>query len=327
MKPRVLVTRHVYPQTIAVLAEAASPIYRDRREVADEEELQRLVAGCEGIVSQLTDPITAEVLAAAPRLRVVAQVAVGVDNIDVAAATARSIVVTNTPGVLTESTADLTFALLLAVARRLPAAEHYLREGRWGRWDVDLLVGTDVHGRTLGLVGLGRIGRAVARRARGFGMRILYSGPRPAPAEVEAELEARHVSLEQLLARSDFVSLHVPLTDDTRGMIGISELSRMQRSAFLINTSRGAVVDEPALAAALHEGLLAGAGLDVFAEEPRVHPDLLTAPNVVLLPHIASATVATRTRMCTLAAENAVAVLRGERPPCPVNPQVLDARR
>lgn len=327
MKPRILVTRHVYRQAIAVLEEVGEVVYRDRREVPDEAELQRLVADCEGMVCQLTDPITQGVLAAGPRLRVVAQVAVGVDNIDVAAATARKVVVTNTPGVLTEATADLTFALLLAVARRLPAAESHLREGRWGRWDVDLLVGTDVHARTLGLVGLGRIGRAVARRARGFGMKILYSAPRPAPAEVERDLDARHVTLPRLLAHSDFVSLHVPLNEQTRGMIGIGELSRMQRSAFLINTARGAVVDEAALAAALHEGLLAGAGLDVFEDEPRVHPDLLTAPNVVLLPHIASATVATRTRMCTLAAENAIAVLRGERPANPVNPEVLGTGR
>lgn len=324
MQPRVLVTRKVYPAALAILREVAEVDHRDRREVMTEAELAAALRGCTAVVCQLTDPITDRVLAAGDRLRAVCQVAVGVDNIDVAAATRRGIVVTNTPDVLTEATADLTLALLLAVARRLPEAERHLRDGRWTRWDVDLLVGAELHGATLGLVGFGRIGQAVARRARGFGMKLLYHARNPAPAAVEAELGARHVGLPALLAASDFVSLHVPLTEATRGMIGIDQFARMRRSAVLINTARGPVVDEAALAAALAEGLLAGAGLDVFAAEPRVHPDLLELPNVVLLPHIGSATVQTRTRMCTLAAENAVALLRGERPPNPVNPEVLD---
>lgn len=323
MKPRVLVTRRVYPQAIAVLQEHCAVDYRDTPEVMDAETLGRRLRHAAGVVCQLTDPLSAEVIGAAPGLRVIAQIAVGHDNVDVAAATARGIVVTNTPDVLTESTADLTMALLLATARRLPQAERFLRAGRWQRWAVDLLAGTDVHGRTLGIVGLGRIGRAVARRARGFGMRLLYAAPRPAPEEVAGELQARHVPLDQLLARSDFVTLHVPLTAATRHLIGVDELARMPRHALLINTSRGPVVDEAALCAALEEGVIAGAGLDVFEREPEVTAGLLRLDNVVLLPHVGSATVATRTRMCTLAAENCVAVLTGGRPPTPVNPQVL----
>jgi glyoxylate reductase len=225
--------------------------------------------------------------------------------------------------VLTEATADLTFALLLATARRLPEAERFLRAGKWRRWDVDLLCGGDVHGRTLGIVGLGRIGQAVARRARGFGMRVLYSGPRAASAEVEHELQSRHLPLDTLLRESDFVSVHVPLRDDTRHLISVEQLCTMKRGAILLNTSRGPIVDEAALVAALEEGLLGGAGLDVFEQEPTVHPGLLALPNVVLLPHIGSATVSVRTLMCTLAAQNCLAALRGEQPPHPVNPEVL----
>jgi glyoxylate reductase len=323
MKPRVLVTRHVYPAAIAILQEDCTVDYRDTYDVADAQALVKRLQHADGVVCQLTDPLSAEVLAQCPKLKVIAQVAVGYDNIDVAAATARGIVVTNTPGVLTEATADLTFALLLAAARRLPTAERYLRDGQWRRWDVDLLCGHDVHGRTLGIVGMGRIGQAVARRARGFAMRILYSARQPLPADLEHELGAHHVPLDLLLGQSDFVSLHVPLRDDTRGLIGVDQLCRMKRSAFLINTSRGPVVDEAALVAALEEGLLAGAGLDVFEHEPQVHPGLLALPNVVLLPHVGSAVTSVRSLMCALAASDCAAVLRGERPKHPVNPQVL----
>jgi glyoxylate reductase len=319
----VLVTRRVYPAAIAVLQEDCLVDYRDTLDVMDEATLARRLQHAEGLVCQLTDPVTAAVLGGAPKLKVVSQIAVGYDNVDVAAATARGIVVTNTPGVLTESTADLTFALLLATARALPAAERFLRDGRWSRWDIDLLVGADVHGRTLGIVGLGRIGQAVARRARGFGMRVLYCSRSAAPPELAAELALQRVPLDALLKQSDFVTLHVPLLPETRHLIGIEQLSLMKREAMLVNTSRGPIVDEGALAAALEEGLLAGAGLDVFEDEPKVHPGLLALPNVVLLPHVGSATVATRTRMCTLAAENCAAVLSGRRPPNPVNPDVL----
>ncbi len=323
MKPRVLVTRRVYPQAIAVLQEDCIVDYRDTHDVLDLAGLQRKLQHADGVVCQLTDPITAAAIAQAPKLRVISQVAVGHDNIDVRAATARGIVVTNTPGVLTESTADLTFALLLAVARRLPTAERFLRDGKWQRWDVDLLAGIDVHGKTLGIVGMGRIGQAVARRARGFGMRVLYAAPRDLPPEFAHELRAQRVPLPLLLQESDFVSVHVPYRHDTHHLIGIEQFAGMKRGAFLINTARGPIVDEAALVAALEEGLLGGAGLDVFEHEPTVHPGLLELKNVVLLPHVGSATVATRTRMCTLAAENCAAVLRGERPANPVNPEVL----
>ena len=323
MKPRVLVTRHVYPAAIAVLQEHCIVDYVDSYDVLDEARLLKRLQHAHGVVCQLTDPMNATVIGAAPHLRVIAQIAVGVDNIAVPAATARKIAVTNTPGVLTEATADLTFALLLATARGLPAAERFLRDGKWQRWDVDLLCGSDVHGRTLGLVGFGGIGKAVARRARGFSMRVLYASRSAAPREVEQDLQAKQVPLDLLLQQSDFVSLHVPLLPETRHLIGVEQLCRMKRSAFLINTSRGPVVDEAALAAALEEGLLAGAGLDVFEHEPQVHAGLLALPNVVLLPHVGSATASVRTLMCTTAARNCVAVLTGERPPNPVNPEVL----
>lgn len=323
MKPRVLVTRRVYPAAIAVLNEAAAVDYKDTLDVMTEDQLVQRLQHADGLVCQLTDPVTARVIASAPRLRVISQVAVGHDNIDVLAATARGIVVTNTPDVLTEATADFTWALLLATARRVPEAERFLRAGRWNRWDIDLLAGADVSHRTLGIVGFGRIGRAVARRALGFGMKVLYASRNPAPPEVEHELRAIHVPLDTLLAQSDFVSIHCPLNAETRGLIGIEQFSRMRRSAILVNTSRGPVVDEAALAAALSEKLIAGAGLDVFEREPAIDPDLLALPNVVLTPHIGSATHATRQRMCTLAAENCAAVLTGNRPPNPVNPAVL----
>lgn len=323
MKPRVLVTRHVYPAAIPILQEHCVVDYQDHYDVMDAARLQRKVQLADGVVCQLTDPMTREVIEAAPKLRVISQVAVGHDNIDVAAATERNIVVTNTPGVLTEATADLTFALLLATARKLPTAEQYLRDGKWQRWDVDLLCGADVHGQTIGIVGMGRIGQAVARRAKGFSMRILYAGRNPAPAEIEQELGARRVPLDALLRESDFVSLHVPLNDDTRHLMSIEQLCQMKRNAILINTARGPIVDERALAAALEEGLLGGAGLDVFEDEPNVCPDLLELPNVVLLPHIGSAVTSVRSLMCALAAKDCAAVLSGEQPQHVVNPEVL----
>jgi glyoxylate reductase len=323
MKPRVLVTRHVYPAAIAILQEHCIVDYQDTHDVLDEARLVKRAQHAHGIVCQLTDPLTANVLAQCPLLRGIHQIAVGLDNVDVAAATARGIVVTNTPGVLTEATADLTWALLLATARRLPEAERFLRAGTWRRWDVDLLCGADVHGRTLGLVGFGRIGQAVAARAQGFGMRVLYTSRSDAPAEVAARLGARRLPLDALLRESDFVSLHVPLTPATTHLIGVEQLCGMKRSAFLINTARGAVVDERALVAALEEGLIAGAGLDVFEHEPQVPPELLALPNVVLLPHVGSAVTSVRSLMCALAANDCVAVLTGQRPKHPVNAQVL----
>jgi glyoxylate reductase len=278
--------------------------------------------GCQGILSQVMDPIGEAVLSA-PGLRIVANVAVGYDNLDVPAATRHGILVTHTPGVLTDTTADFAFALLMAAGRRVAEGDRYLRAGRFRDWAIDLLLGHDVWGATLGLVGVGRIGGAVARRARGFSMRILYTDAVPLPDDVARELEATRVDLDTLLAESDFVSLHVPLTPETRHLIGAPQLARMKPTAVLVNTSRGQVVDEAALAGALRAGRIFAAGLDVYEHEPAVHPDLLELENVVLAPHIASASVRTRSAMSELAVRNLLAGLRRERPPNLLNPEVL----
>jgi len=262
----------------------------------------------EAVVCLLTDHIDARVLDAAPRLRVVGNVAVGYDNVDVAAATARGVVVCNTPGVLDETTADLAFALVLAASRLLSEAERDLRGGRWQGWGIGQYLGQDVHGATLGLVGYGRIGQAVARRAAGFGMRVLHH------CTHDTGEQGCVTSLDALLAEADVVSLHVPLTDGTRHLIGARELALMKPTAVLVNTARGPIVDEEALAVALEEGRIFAAGLDVYEREPEVHPRLLAAPRTVLLPHVGSASVATRTRMARVASEGVRAVLAGERP-------------
>ncbi len=259
-------------------------------------------------------------------VEIIANVAVGFDNIDLAAATRKGILVTNTPDVLTETTADFAFALLLAAARRVVEAHQFVHSGQWRKWSIDLLVGHDVHHRTLGIFGMGRIGQAMARRARGFSMRILYHDAVHAPEPIEHELQLEFVSKEQLLRESDFISLHVPLLDSTRHMIGTAELEKMKKSAILVNTSRGPVVDEAALAKALDGAWIAGAGLDVFEREPQVHPDLLKLENVVLAPHIASASIDTRREMSMLAARNVVAALEGQRPATLLNPEAWDSR-
>lgn len=323
MRPKVLVTRHVYPDAIDLLDGPLDVQYHDDDDGLSPGELRAALADKHGVVCQLTDRLDAAAMDAAPELRVIANVAVGFDNIDVAAATERGVVVTNTPGVLTDTTADLAFTLLLATARRVTEAERFLREGRWHQWRIDLMCGHDVHHHTLGILGLGRIGRAVARRARGFDMRLLYhDAVRIAPEEEQA-LGLAFVDRDTLLREADFVSLHLPLNQATHHYIGADELALMQPHAILVNTSRGPVVDEAALAAALADRHIAGAGLDVFEAEPEVHAGLLALDNVVLVPHIGSASVKTRTRMCTMAAENALAVLQDEAPPNPVNPQAL----
>lgn len=320
---RVVVTRRIPeaglvplgdPLQVVVLGEDPPP----------REKLLAAVRGASGILSTVTERIDAEVLdAAGERLKVVANMAVGYDNVDVAAATARDVVVTNTPGVLDETTADTAFMLLMAAARRLGEAERLVRSGRWSGWGPEQLTGPDVWGKTLGIVGLGRIGRAVARRALGFNMRILYTS-RTRKEDAERELGARRVGLEELLRGSDFVSLHVPLTPQTHHLIGERELSLMKPAAVLVNTARGPVVDEAALADALAERRIFAAGLDVYEREPQIHPKLLELENAVLAPHIGSASIETRNRMAALAAENLLAVLSGRRPPSPVNPEVLD---
>jgi glyoxylate reductase len=256
--------------------------------------------------------------AAGVDLRVIANMAVGYDNVDVKAAVERGVVVTNTPGVLDETTADVAFMLLLAAARRLGEGERLLRAGRWEWWGPKQLIGRDVWGKRLGIVGLGRIGQAVARRAKGFGMEVLYHN-RSRKEEAEREFEARYMGLNELLETADFVSIHTPLTPETKHLIGAEELDNMKPEAVLVNTSRGAVVDEAALADALAESRIFAAGLDVYEEEPDVHPKLLELENVVLAPHIGSASVETRDKMAALAAENLAAVLRDEEPKTPVN--------
>jgi lactate dehydrogenase-like 2-hydroxyacid dehydrogenase len=266
--------------------------------------------------------VNEEVLSQARNLKVVANCGVGYDNIDVAACTRRGIIVTNTPGVLTDATADLAFALLLVTARRVVELDRYVRQGRWQRWEFGAFWASDIHHKTLGICGFGRIGQAVARRGRGFGMQILYHSRNRVDPAVECELDAQHVDKERLLSKSDFVSLHLPHSLETQHFIGARELSLMKPTAFLINTARGKVVDEDALVQTLKAHRIAGAGLDVFEHEPHLHPELAKLDNVVLLPHVGSATAETRLAMALLAAENLIAALEGRRPPNAVNPEV-----
>jgi glyoxylate reductase len=307
---RVLVTRRLPPGGLDPLTQDGQELIEpDGDRAFTHDELVANAAEVDAIVCLLTDRIDAAVLSSgAPRLKVVATVAVGYDNIDLATAAAHGIAVCNTPGVLDETTADLAFLLILAAARRAWEAESDLRAGRWPGWDVDQYLGRDVHGAVLGIVGFGRIGQAVARRAAGFGMEVLHHTRR------DTGLSGWRGDLDQLLAESDIVTLHVPLTDDTRHLIDARRLRLMKRDAVLVNTARGPVVDEEALAVALEQGEIFAAGLDVYEREPEVHPRLLAAPRTVLLPHIGSASIATRTRMAQVAAENARAVLAGERP-------------
>jgi len=311
------------PEARTIL-ERAGPVQTSPTEDAlPESELARRVADVEAIVPIGAHRVSDATLAAAPRLRVVAVAAVGYNLVDVAAATHRGILVTNTPGVLTETTADLAWALMLAVARRVPEGDRFVRAGRWRDVTWSLMLGRDVHGVTLGILGLGRIGKAIARRAQGFAMRVLYHNPQPDPGA--ETLGAIYRSKADLLREADFVVLAVPLGAETRGLIGESELASMKPTAFLINVSRGPVVDEGALVRALEAGRIAGAGLDVFEEEPRVHPGLVALDQVVLTPHIGSASRATRLAMAARAAENCVAALGGERPPNLVNPEAWRA--
>jgi glyoxylate reductase len=284
----------------------------------DRARLREEAGAAAGLVTMLTDRVDDELLAAAPELKVVANFAVGFDNVDVEAATRRKVVVTNTPGVLTEATADFAFTLLLAAARRLVEGDRLVRSGAWEGWEPGQLCGAEVWGRTLGIVGLGRIGQAMARRGRGFGMRVLYAGPRPVPGA--DEVGARWVPFEELCAAADFVSLHCPLTDATRHLIDARALAAMKPTAVLVNTARGGCVDEAALAAALERGDIAAAGLDVFAKEPQVHPALRGNDRAVLAPHLGSATTTARRRMAEICATAVRSVLEGRRPETIVNP-------
>jgi glyoxylate reductase len=321
-RARVYVTRRLPPVGLDRILAGTDATVWEGELPPPKEEIIRQVSGCEGLVCLLTDPIDAEVMDAAPRLRVIAQMAVGYDNIDIPAATERGIPVGNTPGVLTETTADFAWALLMATARRIGDGQRYIRDGQWQTWGPMVLLGPDLHGATLGIIGLGRIGAAVARRAQGFNMRVLYYNPEPAP-ELASEVGASYASMDALLAESDFVSLHCPLTPETVHLISREELRKMKPGALLINTARGPVVDQNALVEALQNGVIAGAGLDVTDPEPidANHP-LVHLENVIVTPHVASASIGARNKMAELTAENLLAGLRGERLPHPVNPAV-----
>jgi glyoxylate reductase len=283
------------------------------------EDLAKALVDADGLLSMLTDAVTRELMEAAPRLRVVGNCAVGFDNVDVRAATELGVQICNTPNVLTEATADLAWALLLAAARRIPEADGFVRSGSFERWQLGLLLGQSVHGRTLGIVGLGRIGSAVARRAAGFDMRVVYTQRRRAHVDVERALRAEFVDKAALLSQSDFVSLHAPLTDETRHFIDREALALMKPDAVLVNTARGALVDEAALVEALRTGRIRGAGMDVFEREPALHPGLASLSNVVLAPHIGSATAETRSLMAESVARDVLRVLDGRPPQNPIN--------
>lgn len=325
-KPNIYVTRKLPEQAMSILRQACEIRQWDVEEQpVPRETLLAEAAKADGLYVLLTDRVDEELLAAAPNVRMVANMAVGYDNIDVPACSRRGVMVSNTPGVLTETTADLTWALLMATARRLVEAQKVIEADEWRTWSPMMLTGQDIYGATLGIIGAGRIGSAVARRARGFGMRILYHNRRP-NAELEAESGAEYVTLPDLLAQSDFVVTLVPLTPETRHLINADALRQMKRTAVFVNAARGPVVDEQALYTALKEGWIWAAGLDVWETEPiRSDHPLLSLPNVVALPHIGSASIATRTRMAVMAAENLVAGLTGQRPPNLVNGDAFPA--
>ncbi len=316
---RVYVTRQIPEEGMRIIREVAEAEVWPGELPPPYEELRSRIVDCDGLLCLLTDRIDAELVANAPRLKVVSQLAVGYDNVDVGACTARGIRVGNTPGVLTETTADLAFALIMATARRIVESDRIVRAGLWRTWSPLFMAGVDVHHAVIGIVGMGRIGFEVARRAHGFQMTILYADERPNPA-AESEFGASRVPLAELLTRSDFVTIHTPLMPETTHLIGIRELSLMKPSAILVNSARGPIVDQRALYDALVAGKIAGAGLDVFEKEPVPNDEpLLRLDNVVVLPHIGSASVATRTKMAIIAARNLVAGLKGEALPHPVN--------
>ena len=325
MKPKVLITR-MLPQPALDIVFTHCDVDLNRRDVRyTKQQLLRRLKRKAGMICLLTDAIDAAVLRSNPHLKVVSNVAVGIDNIDLRAATQHGIMVTNTPGVLTETTAEFAWALLMAAARRVVEGDRFVRAGKWKEWMLMGFLGRDLFGKTLGICGLGRIGSAVARRARGFNMRIAYTQRHRNEAK-ERELDATYVDKTTLLKESDFVVLVLPLTPETRHYIGPKELKGMKATAILVNVARGPIVDEKALVHALKTKTIAGAGLDVFEREPKVQRGLLRLPNVVLAPHIASASMETRTRMACMAAENCVAALTGQRPPNLVNPEILTFR-
>ena len=326
LRPSILISRLLPGEAVARARSRAVVDLHEADKPLGRADLIARLKGRQGLVCLITDAIDAPLLAACPELKVVSNLAVGFNNIDVSAATKRGVVVTNTPDVLTETTADFAWTLLMASARRVVEADRYVRDGKFTQWEFMLLLGGDVHGKTLGVIGFGRIGRAMARRALGFDMRVLYQDAVAADPTTERELRATRTDTATLLRESDFVTLHTPLLPETKHLINAQSLMTMKKTAYLVNASRGPVVDEAALAQALKEGGIAGAGIDVFEREPEVHPALMGLPNVVLAPHIASASSDTRLKMANLAVDNCLAVLEGRTPPTPVNPEVLATR-
>jgi glyoxylate/hydroxypyruvate/2-ketogluconate reductase len=326
-RPHVLVARAVFPQVVARLRQHFEVEENPHDEVFTPTQLIQRLQGKQGAFTTGSERIGPELLAACPQLKVVANMAVGYNNFDVPACTARGVLCTNTPDVLTETTADFGFALMMATARRVTESEHYLRRGEWKKWTYDMFNGSDVHGATLGILGMGRIGQAIAKRgALGFGMKVIYHNRSRLEAAVEATLKAQYVSKAQLLAQADHLVLVLPYSAESHHAIGAAEIALMRPSATLTNIARGGIVDDAALAQALRERRIAAAGLDVYEGEPALNPDLLSVPNVVLTPHIASASVATRLAMANLAADNLIAALTGGVAPTPINAQQLKSK-
>ncbi|MDI3381176.1 2-hydroxyacid dehydrogenase [Xenophilus aerolatus] len=323
-KPKVLVARAIFPETIDRLAQHFEVESNQADAVWSKAQLIDKLQGKAGVFTTGSERIDAEVLDACPDLKICANMAVGYNNFDTEAMTAHGVLGTNAPDVLTETTADFGFALLMATARRIAESEHFLRAGQWTKWAYDMFSGSDIHGSTLGIIGMGRIGQGIAKRgAHGFGMKVIYHNRSRLDAALEAECKASYVGKEELLKTADHVVLVVPYTPASHHTIGAAELALMKPTATLVNIARGGIVDDAALAAALKDKRIAAAGLDVFEGEPKVHPDLLTVPNVVLTPHIASATVPTRKAMADLAVDNLVGYLVNGKPLTPVNPAVL----
>jgi glyoxylate/hydroxypyruvate/2-ketogluconate reductase len=323
-RPSVLVTRAVFSDIVELLRQHFDVEDNPGDNIFTRQQLRERLVGKQGALTTGSDTIDAELLDALPQLRVVANMAVGYNNFDVPAMTARGVLATNTPDVLTETTADFGFALMMATARRITESEHYLRRGEWTKWSYDMFTGSDVHGATLAILGMGRIGQGIARRgALGFGMKVIYHNRSRLPADQEAPIGARWVEKDTLLREADHLVLVLPYSAASHHSIGAAELALMKPTATLTNIARGGIVDDAALAQALRERRIAAAGLDVFEGEPSVHPALLAVPNVVLTPHIASATVATRRAMARLAADNLIAALTGGTPPTPINREVL----
>lgn len=323
MRPKILVTREVFDETLEYLREHCDVDANQEDMALAPDALMKRLADKEGVILCLTDRIDAALLERCPKLKVVANIAVGYNNIDVPACSARGIMATNTPGVLDDSTADLAWTLMLGAARRITEVERYVRNGEWKGWRLKQWLGIDVHHATLGIIGMGRIGQAIARRAAGFDMRVLYHNRRRVDEEIERKLNTRWVSLDELLGKSDFVVLQVPYSPETHHLIGAAQLSKMKRNAILINSTRGGVVDDQALISALRNGTIRAAGLDVFENEPKLNPAFLDLDNVVLAPHIGSSTEATRRAMAMTAAKNAVAVLIGSTPPNLINAEAI----